>query len=312
MGGPTKYVSIEGLKISVIGLGTWQIGDQRWRGYSYKEFNEIIKYTKNVGVNHIDTAELYGNGRSEEFIGRAIVENGLEREYFVLATKIRPRFAKDHDIIKKTLIKSLERLRTKYVDIYYLHWPSRNIDICKVMKAFETLWYEGFIRAIGVSNFNINELKRAEHCLSKTRIRFLQNKLNILSFDDKTKALLEYCKRNSIVYVAYSPLEQGVLSGKYSSSNPPPSDIRLRNKYYRHIDILEPLITVIRIIATKYNVKPSSIALAWILKKGAIAIPASRTLQQFIDNALSASLDLSEEDTKLLENIARSVKANLP
>ena len=307
-----KYISVDGLKVSIIGLGTWQIGDGRWSGYSYEEFKKIISAAKETGVNHIDTAELYGNGKSEELIGRALVEEDLDRKYFLIATKIRPRFAKDYDNIRKVLEGSLKRLRTKYVDIYYLHWASRYTNICKVMKSFEKLWYEGFIRTIGVSNFNINKLKKAESCLSKARIGFLQNKLSILSFNNKTNNLLKYCKENNIIYVAYSPLEQGVLTGKYSKENPPPSDIRLRNKYYRYIDVLDPLIKLISNIASRYDVRPSSVALAWVLEKGAVAIPASRTLQQFIENVKSTSLNLDTKDIELIENIAKSVKANIP
>ncbi|MEN2974691.1 MAG: aldo/keto reductase, partial [Candidatus Caldarchaeales archaeon] len=220
-----------GIKVSSIGIGTWQWGSRIW-GYSktYNDQDLIEAFNKalELGINFFDTAEVYGGGKSEEILGRCL--KNVKREDVIIATKFSPTRMTERGI-RRALEGSLRRLGVSYVDLYQVHWPSYIMPISKTMKILEKLWYEGKIRAIGVSNFNLRQLVKARESLSKVDIASNQVVYNMLNRGVE-KDMIGYCLRENLTVIAYSPLAQGALTGKYSTSNKPGDMVRKINPYF--------------------------------------------------------------------------------
>ena len=187
-----KELAKTGVRISEIGLGTWQ----------YQGGVEPLLAGIALGVNFIDTAESYG---TEEIVGQAI--KGIRDKVF-LATKVSPRHFRRLDVIRAAE-QSLKRLNTDYIDLYQLHWPNYNVPIGETMAAMEDLVQAGKIRFIGVSNFSEGEVEKAQATLSKNRIVANQIKYSLV---DRTieSGLLQYCEANHITVLAFSPLARGL------------------------------------------------------------------------------------------------------
>ncbi|MCD6323873.1 MAG: aldo/keto reductase, partial [Desulfurococcales archaeon] len=243
------------LKVTAVGLGAWQFSD-RWGVTSYEVAKSIVAKAAEVGINFIDTAEVYGNGLSEEFIGRALKELGL-RDHFVVATKIPGQFLAYGDVFKATR-NSLRRLGVDAIDLMQVHWPPcwHNIPTCEYMKALEKLVNLGFIRYIGVSNFAPELLESARTCLSREDIVSNQVRYNLVERDAE-KEIIPYAEQESLTVIAWSPLAQGVLTGKYTPDNLPRfSDVRAENPLF-HPDnfkqIYEGIVKPLVEVAEKYG-----------------------------------------------------------
>jgi Predicted oxidoreductases (related to aryl-alcohol dehydrogenases) len=207
-----KELGKTGEKIPALGLGTWGIGGFSFPDYSYDQLAiEVIRFAVEIGMNFIDTAEMYGSGHSEELIGEAI--KGIRDKVFI-ATKVLPTNFRYEDVIK-ACERSLKRLKTSYIDLYQLHWPNPSIPIRETMKAMERLVDEGKIRYIGISNFSVEETVEAMNSLSKYEIVSNQVEYSLLVRDIE-RDLLPFCNKNKITVIAYSPLARGeLLKGKY-------------------------------------------------------------------------------------------------
>jgi hypothetical protein len=255
-------------KISKIGIGTWKLG------INPAEEISAIKYALNEGVNFIDTAEMYG---TEALVSKAI--KGYERSSLFIATKVSPHNF-SYDNLIKACNKSLERLNIKYIDLYQLHFPNYKISMDETFSAMEHLIKEGKILNIGVSNFNIDELKRAELILKENKVRSNQIEYSILvrSLYDQ---IIDYCKRNNIEIIAYSPLLRGTMNKKRN----------IRTK-----EILEEL-------TKKYNATSAQIALSWLISKNALPIPKSSSIGHMEENINALQIKLSANDIKKIDDI---------
>ena len=185
-----KEIGNTGIRVPAIGVGTWGIGGLISPEYSKdKQWIETLKAGINMGLKLIDTAEIYGGGHTEELVGEAI--KSFNREEIFIISKVSPNNLRREDLIK-SVKRSLGRLKTKYIDIYLIHWPEQNMPLREAMKTLENLVDTGFIRYIGVSNFNLELLEEARSYLSKYDIVVNQVKYNLL---DRTieKDLLPYC-----------------------------------------------------------------------------------------------------------------------
>jgi diketogulonate reductase-like aldo/keto reductase len=200
----TRTLGWTGVQVPVIGQGTWMI-----EGDSAKERRaiETLRLGLELGMTHIDTAEMYGNGRAEELVGEAIAGR---REQVFLASKVLPQNASYEGTIA-ACERSLRRLRTTWLDLYMLHWPG-NHPIGETMRAMEQLVASGKIRYFGVSNFNVEELQEAESALSGGRIACNQV-LYHLKERGIERRLLPYCVEREIPVVAYSPFGQRAFPG---------------------------------------------------------------------------------------------------
>ena len=211
-----------GLEVPVIGMGTWMI-EGRSRDAERRAI-EALRLGLDLGMNHIDTAEMYGNGRAEELVAEAVDE---QREQVFLVSKVLPSNASYQGTLR-ACERSLKRLKTDFIDLYLLHWPSSQHPIEETMRAMEKLVDEGMIRFIGVSNFDVEQLKEAQHALKKYRIACNQV-LYHLAYRGIERDLLPYCAESEIAIVGYSPFGHGNFPSSHSKGGKVLAEIAKRH-----------------------------------------------------------------------------------
>lgn len=244
--------------------------------YSWDESQiEVLRTGIDLGMNFIDTAEIYDNGRSERIIGEAI--KGL-RKKVIIGTKVAPQHHAAQDVIKAAE-GSLRRLQTDYIDLYQIHWPNPVFPLEETMSAMEHLVREGKVRYIGVCNFYLRELQEAQSGLSFERTASLQTEYNL--FDRMIEdTILPYCSANNILIIAYSPLDQGRIA-----------DGAERRK-------------LIENTAKKYGKTPAQIALRWLINNPTVVvIPKAKNLKHLLENAQSCDFDLDVDDIEKIDNV---------
>ena len=306
-----EFRYIGDVKVSAVGLGTWQFSDA-WGVTSYDTAKSIVEKALSMGINFFDTAAVYGTGMSEKFLGQAIKELG-EREKVVIATKIPGEFLSRHDVFKATK-RSLERLGTSYIDLMQVHWPPcwDNIPTCEYMRAFEELVHIGAIRMIGLSDFPPELIESAWSCLSTEDIVSIQVKYNLVERDAE-KEIIPYAEANNISVLAWSPLAKGALSGKYTPENLPKfSDVRSGSAVF-HPENFKQIYEIVKIleeIGAKYGKKPSQVALKWLLmaSEKVIVIPGAKSPEQVEENAGASDWIMSLEDWMRLEEESSKVR----
>ena len=197
-------------KVTSIGMGTWGIGGKESPDYSRdKESVEVLRHGLEIGINLIDTAEFYGAGHSEELVGKAI--EGFEREEIFIISKVWPTHF-GYSEAKKAARRSAKRLGT-YIDLYLLHWPGDSWErIEETLHALEELVDEGLIRYIGVSNFDLDLLKRSQEAMRKYEIVSNEVRYSLKDRWPETSGLLDYMEREKMALIAYTPLEKGTLA----------------------------------------------------------------------------------------------------
>ncbi|HEU25074.1 MAG: aldo/keto reductase [Mesoaciditoga sp.] len=257
--------------LPVIGLGTWEMGGGISPDPSNdKESIRAIVRAVELGMTHIDTAEYYGAGHTEELVGKALKE--IDRDKVFLTSKVWPNHLKIKDMLK-SVEGSLKRLGTDHLDLYLIHWPPEDISITEAIKNINTVLERGYTRYIGVSNFSISQLKEAMEA-SKNPIVCDQVRYNIEDREIEKAGLLDFCQKNGISVVAYSPLNRMGISITAS-------------KLHK--------------IAKERNLTPAQIALAWLVKKGVFSIPKAISEKHLVENAKAGDIELTEEEMKFLE-----------
>jgi myo-inositol catabolism protein IolS len=290
-----------GPKVSRMGIGVWQASDL-WKGDDEQIVRAITK-SHEIGVNLVDTAEAYGNGHSEQVVGRALRDIG--REEFVVATKVHGANLR-YDERQRAAAASMKRLGVNEIDLYQVHWPDpwEQIPLSETMKALEKLYAEGKIRAIGVSNFAVRDLEEARSLLSRTDIVSNQVRYNFLQREIEEE-VLPYCRKNNITVLAYSPLAQGALTGKYDRGHVPRGDIRDENKLFatKNIEQIEKVNAVLASIGRRHGCSVSQVALSWLLSNQIVVpIPGAKNEAQAEENVgstnqLLTNAELTELDT---------------
>jgi aryl-alcohol dehydrogenase-like predicted oxidoreductase len=301
------------IKISPIGLGLWSWGDNFYwgygRNYSENDLIEAFEYTLDHGINFFDTAEVYGNGQSEKLLGKRLLKC---TENVVVATKFMPfPWRLSGNSLIKALKNSLKRLGLERVDLYQIHWPLPPVRIETWCNALAEAFHQGLVKAVGVSNFNPQQMRKAISALAKHDIMLSSNQVeyHILNRHIELSGLLDTCKDNGITLIAYSPLAQGLLTGKYSSTNPP-KGIRSFRWNKEKIERIQPIIRLLREIGELHDHKtPSQVALNWVMAKGAIPIPGAKNGNQAHENAGALGWSLTPQEVKLIdqesENLSR-------
>ena len=305
--------------MSRIGLGTWAIGGWMWGGTDEEESIKTIHTAVERGVKLIDTAPAYGFGRSEEIVGRAIADGRL-RSRVVIATKVGLEW-KDgkvfrnagRDRIKREVADSLRRLRTDYIDIYQVHWPDPLVSIEETAEAMQTLFDQGKIRAIGVSNFSVAQIERF-HRVAKLHI--VQPPYNLFEREIEAE-LMPYCRQSGLATLTYGALCRGLLSGKLrEDAHFEGDDLRLTDPKFRPPRYAQYLAAVQRLdqfAADNYRKRVIHLAVRWILDQGTTtALWGARHPGQLlpIDEVFDWSLDTAakvEIDRILRESIADPV-----
>lgn len=297
------------LKVSAIGLGTGQFGAKTW-GYGViyrdKDILNVIHAAIDSGITLFDSSETYSDGLSESLLGQALREH--DRDDFVILSKAAPWNLRYNNLIKAAE-RSLKRLNVNAIDLYLVHYPNPFVPMKETFNAMEKLVQQGKIRYFGVSNFSKVLLKRAQESLSRYKIVANQLEYNILSRRAE-KGLIPYCRNQNIGLIAYSPLARGILTGKYTSDNPPKGRGRAFSIYSRKnfLKRAQPLFNVLRKIADEKSASVVQVALGWIIKDPSlIAIPAALDEIEIRENADTPNLILSNDDIDKINRAAVSV-----
>ena len=304
----TRKLGWTDLNLSIIGLGTWAIGGGQWK-FSWgpqddRESISAIQRALELGINWIDTAAVYGLGHSEEIVGKAI--RGLRKKP-IIATKCERVWDKNGNIsgrLKKGSIRSeveasLKRLKIEVIDLYQIHWPEPDEDIEEAWTTLGDLIKEGKIRYGGVSNFNLQQLKRVQPIHP---VASLQPPYSMLERGIEKK-ILPYCSANNIGVVTYSPMQKGLLTGKFTRErvqNLPEDDHRRRDPRFQEPELSADLELVehLRSIAEKSNRTLAQLAIAWVLRRPEVtaAIVGARRPSQIEETAVAGDWVLSKED----------------
>jgi len=304
-----EFLGKSDLKVTKIGLGTWQFGSEFWgwgRDFGEQDAVETIKISLEKGINWIDTAEVYGNGFSEELIGKIL---GEKRKDVIIATKVSGSHAKHQDVIA-ACEGSLKRLRTDYIDLYQFHWPNLYVPVEETMTVIEDLVKQGKVKYIGVSNFPVPLVKEAQKALKESFIVSNQVRYNLVS-REIDKEILPYCLSSNISIIAYSPIAQGLLTGKYTHDKKPDDSLRKDAPLFSEPNYSQIIkfIELLTDFAQKIDKKPAQIALRWLIeKKGVVAIPGAKNKKQAEQNAEAMGWKLDEEILKKLDEESKKIK----
>jgi len=309
----TRKLGWTDLNLSIIGLGTWAIGGGKWK-FSWgpqddRDSISAIQRALELGINWIDTAAVYGLGHSEEIVGKAI--RGLRKKP-IIATKCERVWDKGGNIsgrLKKKSIRSeieasLKRLKIEVIDLYQIHWPEPDEDIEEAWTTLGDLIKEGKIRYGGGSNFNLQQLKRVQPIHP---VASLQPPYSMLESGIEKK-ILPYCSAKNIGVVTYSPMQKGLLTGKFTRErvkNLPEDDHRRRDPRFQEPELSANLKLVehLRSIAEKSGKTVAQLAIAWVLRRPEVtaAIVGARRPSQIEETAVAGDWMLSQEDIAAID-----------
>jgi len=305
------YLKKTDIKISRIGLGTNAVGGHNlYDNLNEEDGKNFVRTAIEEGINFIDTANIYGKGRSEELIGEVLRE--VPRESIILATKGANQWFDDGSVVlnnepaflRKSLEDSLKRLKTDYVDLYYIHNPDGKTPIGDAVAELVKMKEEGKIRAIGISNMSLEQVKEAN---AHGDINALQMEYSMLNRSVE-KDLLPYCVKNNISFIPFGPLAFGLLGGKYSkdfklTKNDWRNTVPLfkEQEFGKNLEKVEKL----KEVAAEKNTKVSHLALAWLLAQEGIdaVIPGGKRPEQICDTVKAINLVLDNQDLEKIEKI---------
>lgn len=271
-----KYETVHSVTLPKIGFGAWSIG-----GDSHPDLSRdaksltALRAALETGYTHFDTAEVYADGHSEELIGQAVRESGMPRESLFITTKVSPHHL-GYEQVLRSCEASLKRLQMEYVDLYLIHWPQVRMNLAEAFRALNSLVRDGRVRHLGVSNFNLKQLKQSqEH--SETPILTNQVPYRVPDRSYVKNGVLEYCQQNDILITAYSPVK------------------------FRSIRVNRTL----KAIAQAHSATPFQIALAWlVMQPRVITIPMSFSPQHIQENFEAAQIELTPEELQALNAVA--------
>jgi aryl-alcohol dehydrogenase-like predicted oxidoreductase len=300
-----KHLEIDGLgSVSRIGLGTWQFGSREWGygdAYADRAARDIVRRARELGVTFFDTAEIYGFGRSERILGEAL---GSERGDVVVASKIFP-VAPFPAVVRQRWAGSARRLGLDRIPLYQVHQPNPVVPDSVIMPGLRQLLDEGRIGAVGVSNYSLARWREADAALGRpvvsNQVQF--SLAHAAPLDD----LVPFAERENRLLIAYSPLAQGLLGGRYSAESRP-GGIRAVNPLFgsENLRRVAPLLDLLRDVAGTHQAEPAQIALAWLLGlPRVVVIPGASSVQQMEFNAAAAEIVLAPEEHDALTAAAR-------
>ena len=288
--------------VSIVTFGCMELGGGPWEVNSDEDNIKVLQKAFEKGITTFDTAEMYGNGHSEEVLGKAL--EGKRKEC-IFATKVNKEHLWPADI-RRSVEASLKRLRTDYVDIYYVHWPSYEIPIEETMSEFNKLKDEGKIRAIGVSNFSLKQLQEA---MKFARIDLIQPEYNLLQRDIEN-GIMQYCCENSISVCGYNSIAKGILTGKFHLGGAVITDDDFRRKKRlflpEHLEKEWDIIHLLKEIADSKGCSLSQVAISWLFyQKGfTSAIVGTQSEKHLEDNIKAVEIELSKSEIERLGKVS--------
>jgi aryl-alcohol dehydrogenase-like predicted oxidoreductase len=293
------------IRVNPLGIGTWAWGARFfWGDYSIPDIQAAFEASMAGGATFFDTAEVYGMGRSESLLGTCLKTT---EQKAVTATKFFPfpwRLTKGS--LLRALRKSLDRLGLPQVDLYQIHWPNPPMPIDFWVSALGDVIDAGLARLGGVSNYDVGQTKRAHTLLANRGIHLASNQVHysLLRREPEHSGLLELCHELKVTLIAYSPLAQGVLTGKYTPNSPLPG---VRGRRYSREMLLQvqPLIGLMREIGQSHGEKtPAQVAINWVICKGALPIPGARNAHQAQEILGALGWKLTKDEVVALEQAA--------
>jgi myo-inositol catabolism protein IolS len=304
----TRVLGKTDIQLSAIIMGTWQTGKSMWTGIDDAQSEKAIQAAMGAGITTFDTAEAYGNGHSERVLGKAI---GSRREQVTILSKVFSNHLA-YDQVIKACDRSLKNLGTDYLDLYQIHWPpgsfrAKAVPMEETMQALMTLKEQGKIRAIGVSNFSFDQLKTI-YALGP--VESLQPPYSLFWRHVETDTLA-WCQANQVTVLAYSPMAQGLLTGKFGPDHQfEKGDHRSTNRLFQ-ADVYpqaQEAIEALRPLAEEKGITLAQLALAWVIAKpGVCAIAGARSADQSVANANAGQVRLSDADLAAMDRISRPV-----
>jgi aryl-alcohol dehydrogenase-like predicted oxidoreductase len=303
-----RYLDVDGLgRVSRIGLGTWQFGSREWGygdDYASGAARDIVGRARALGVTLFDTAEAYGLGKSERILGEAL---GDERAEVVVASKIFP-IAPFPPVIRHRALASARRLQLDRIPLYQIHQPNPVVPDSVIMPGMRSLLDDGRIGAAGVSNYSLARWRRADAALGRPVI---SNQVHFsLAHPQPLDDLVPFAERENRMVIAYSPLAQGLLGGKYGVDNRP-GGVRATNPLFgtENLRRVEPLLKTLRDVANDVDAKPAQVALAWLISlPGVVAIPGASSVEQLEFNVAAADIELTQDARDALTGAARAFR----
>ncbi len=295
-----------------LGLGAWSWGDraiwQYGRSHTETDAREAFQASVSEGIRFVDTAEVYGGGASERLLGQVIEE---AQQPVLVATKFFPMpWRWSRRSLLSALRASLDRLRLEALDVYQIHWPTPLMSVEKLAEGLALCVEAGLTRTVGVSNFDESYMLRAYSTLAQHNVPLASNQVHysLLNRRVEKSGLLARCAELGIRVIAYSPLEMGLLTGKYGTDNPPPGNRGTR--YVHLIPRIAPLLKLMTEIGQDHGGKANAqVALNWIICKGALPIPGAKNADQALQNAGALGWELTVEEVAKLEAASDEVLA---
>ncbi|GIQ67186.1 aldo/keto reductase [Xylanibacillus composti] len=311
-----EYVQLgkSDMKVSRITFGAMELGGgnafasgaHRWELKPDEENMKLLRTAFEQGVNSFDTAEIYGAGHSEWVVGKALKDI---RKDCIIATKVSPHHLRPNDI-RMALSQSMFRLDTDYIDLYYIHAPSKDIPIAETMDELNKLKKEGIIRAIGVSNFSLEQLKEA---MAYGQIDAIQPEYNLLQRKIE-QDLMGFCRENSVSIMSYNSIAKGILTGVFHHGKQV-NDFRKERPLFQpeSLQITRELIDAMQVIADAKGAALAQIAIHWLFHQPGFtsAIIGTQNEKHFLDNVKAVEIQLSQDEVTQLDLISKKVLEKL-
>ncbi len=301
------------LTTAPLGVGTWAWGDKRtWGMGSYDAdvsvdtIRQAFEASVDAGATLFDTAEVYGSGESERIIGRLLADDPERASKVMLATKFMPSPWKlqVRSALLDSLRASLDRLGVASVGLYQIHGPISLRGHAALAEALAAAHQEGLVEAVGVSNYSARETRSIDGQLRRRGLRLATNQIefSLLRRGPETGGLLAICAELGVIPLAYSPLGQGRLTGKYSVGNPPPGK---RNFSNHPMEVVDAVVAELRRVGDAHEAKtPGQVALNWLMAKGAVPIPGAKNRDQAVENAGALGWSLDSGEVAALDRVA--------
>jgi aryl-alcohol dehydrogenase-like predicted oxidoreductase len=298
------------LNVAPLGIGAWAWGSTRLWGYG-KDYDRgdvgaAFRASMAAGVTLVDTAEMYGSGASERIVGEILREDGIQGRP-VIATKFAPLpYRLSATSLLSAVDKSLERLGLETIDLYQIHFPNPLLRINGLMDALAETVRAGKVRHVGVSNYSADQMKRAHERLASHGVSLASNQVeySLLHRAPETNGVLETSRDLGVTLIAYSPIAQGLLTGKYGSGAKPPGIMRRAGRAFgeRNLKKIEPVVNLLREIGAAHDREPAQVALNWLItQRDAFPIPGAKNERQARQNAGALGWEMTGEEAERLE-----------
>jgi aryl-alcohol dehydrogenase-like predicted oxidoreductase len=299
----TTTLGKTGIDVTPMGFGTWAWGDSLFWGYGKDygetELRQAFQTAIDLNITFVDTAEIYGLGKSEELLGKFIKETQATTQ---IATKYMPlpwRFRSED--VADAVTASLKRLKMPSVDLYQVHFPAPSfLSQEGLMNALADEVEQGRIKAVGVSNYNAEQLREAHKLLARRGVPLAVNQMrySLITREIETNGVLAAARELDVTILAYSPLAQGLLTGKYTASNPPTGARSIDKRFQADgLRKLQPMLDKLNELGDKYSKTPAQVALNWLMcQPGVIPIPGVKNKTQVEQNAGALGWELSADD----------------